>query len=400
MKETTMKSFSRPQTLLATLGLACLLVYVLACASFSPDDTKVAFPAFQPKTGEMGISVLDRKSGRIQPVFSLSVIKAGEEPDYEARILRAQWSDNHHILVTWPGTRNEDNGLNVLLVPYGTQDSTRHWQLAKPDEMAEKMARPLALAGSSLLLPGESNRITRLDLETGRVTSRPVRGEDLVLYPSGQAEAVFYVASLPGAANQMECGTLDSLTLAQHPWLTLNEADLKGVQLNSEKALFAFDPRGQQLAFFSSDTPPALLVARSGSPLRSIPLIFANDQVELGGLCFSGKGDRVFAAYLSPDPTTNNATCGLLEIPLDASPLSRTPLFQRPGRSDKGDILYLQPELSHDGKTVALCNTYFYANPRASDTNSAVLFLVDVSRHPARVSRFPLPLPSSDHPFK
>lgn len=78
-----MKTGTR-NTALALVGLAALTIYILACTSFSPDDTKVLYPALDPVSGNVGMAVYDRETHRSDLAF-VPII-----PDKQAAV-RAQW---------------------------------------------------------------------------------------------------------------------------------------------------------------------------------------------------------------------------------------------------------------------------------------------------------------------
>ena len=57
-----MKNPKTRNTALALVGLLALSIYILACTSFSPDDTKVLYPAFDAPSGAIGMAVYDREA--------------------------------------------------------------------------------------------------------------------------------------------------------------------------------------------------------------------------------------------------------------------------------------------------------------------------------------------------
>ena len=58
-----MKNNTSRNALLAMIALGALTLYILACTSFSPDDTKVLYPAFDD-SGAIGMAVYDREARR------------------------------------------------------------------------------------------------------------------------------------------------------------------------------------------------------------------------------------------------------------------------------------------------------------------------------------------------
>ena len=60
-----MKKHHPLHIVLAGIGVASLLVYVLACSTaFSPDDRQVLYPSFDPQSGALSIALYDRNTGR------------------------------------------------------------------------------------------------------------------------------------------------------------------------------------------------------------------------------------------------------------------------------------------------------------------------------------------------
>jgi 3D (Asp-Asp-Asp) domain-containing protein len=58
---------------LTVVGFAAWLLYVLGCASFSPDDSKVLFPSNDPKTGGLVVAMYDRTARTTRALAALPV---------------------------------------------------------------------------------------------------------------------------------------------------------------------------------------------------------------------------------------------------------------------------------------------------------------------------------------
>jgi len=389
-------SSSLRNPLWAAVALASLAIYILACTSFSPDDSRVAFPAFHPDSGELGVSVFDRGSGQVESVFTLSAASGLEEPSYEARVLRAQWFDDQRLIVAWPGISTEDTGLNVLTLPVGKPGTVRYWQLDEVEKADERMIRPLAVAGAHLFVASASNLVVRLDLETGQVVSRQARGEVSGLYPSGQQDHLYYVGAVPGAEGRAEFGRLEAGDFAQTPWFESTSTHM------SREELVAFSPAGPVVAIAGDkDGRAALTLIRAGAAPQTLSVSGEAETLALGGLSFSHKGDAVLAAYVRTAASETNTSVGVVEIPLDGQPPKRIQLFTGPANLDSDLALYLQPAVSHDGRTLALVNTYLCAEPAADGEAQmpCALFLVELDKSPRGIRQIPLPAPRPDHPF-
>ena len=399
-----MASSSSRNSLLAAVAVAGLAIYVLACTSFSPDDSQIAFPAVDGKTGEFGLSVFHRKTGRVEPVFSFSTVKNLATPRYEAQLLRPQWLDNQRLLAAWPGNveggKGDSTTLNVLLLPVEGKGVVRCWQMSEIEDLPAKLAQPLAVAGSGLFLSPGSNLVTRLDLETGHVVSHACRGETIELYPSGHRAFVFYAATVPDASNEVEIGRLDATTFAQIPLQHLNSASFGHAPWTSHGGTpSAFSADGRQVALVSDKG--TLRLARAGQPEQIIPLAAGEERINLSCPCFSPRGDTLYAAFALETNIQTNLTFGIVSVPLDGRPAQRTMLFTGPEAADRDCVVYLQPGLSNDGKTLAISSSYLFGDPatEGQKQKDCALFLIDVSKTPHRVRKIALPLPKADHSF-
>lgn len=382
-----MNNTNRRYAPLAVLALASLAVYLLACASFSPDDSKLAFPAFDPRTGDLGVGVYDRQTRRLEHVFSFSIITRPHEPRYEARMLRPQWVDNQRLIVSWPPGGNSDDGLNVVTLPIGGKGVMRQWTIEDVHQGSEKLSTPLALAGEHLLVPVRSNLICRLDLDTGRAQSKVVRGDELRLYPAGSSDFVFYVAANASQSNHSDFGKLDASTFAQ---TKLFEVD--GGELDMD-APIAFGRDGRQVAFLRKEQGAfSLRLLAVGQPPRTIPLATQKKETFLGSLALSPKGDVAYVSFAERMKTETNCSLGFMEIPLDGRPAQRTALFTRQGKTDEDMVRYLQLGLSHDGRLLAVSSTYLSVDDDepSRQANECGLFLADLTQKPPRITKVPL----------
>src|ERR1039458_10130907 len=85
---------------LALVGLLALSIYILACTSFSPDDTKILYPAFDAPSGAIGLAVYDREARSSEMLFLPVGYESGESNIVTAAsILRAEWLANGRDIV-------------------------------------------------------------------------------------------------------------------------------------------------------------------------------------------------------------------------------------------------------------------------------------------------------------
>lgn len=391
-----MKTATTRNSLLATLALAGLLAYVLACASFSPDDSKVATPAFDPQTGDLGAAVYDRKSGRVEQVFSFSAVNSRPDSDYDAAITRVQWVDNHRLLVSWIDP-DKDEILNLAVLPHGAAGAVRQWQITDLKDLDDRMVNPLALSGNRLFVVVDSNLVARFDLQTGRIQHHQCPREGILLYPAESDERVFYCTAVEGQRDQTEFGYLDAATFKL---TTLFRTDATNANLDGP---LAFSPDGRRLVTAQAGEKARLSLLQGGKAPQTI-LLPAEDgeELEVGGICFAPRQDTVHVSYLSKRAGQTNVSLGVFTVPLDNKPIVRTPIVPALGKVDGKAARYFQPASSHDGKMLALTTTYFFGEKEAMHlyAKECALFLVDLTKKPHQVKRVPLAVPKADKQSK
>jgi hypothetical protein len=345
------------------------------------------------KTGGIGVSVYDRTSGATEQLFLPIFLDGLEAAKPEPRLLRAQWmADGQAILVAWPGTpENQDHdGLNLALVPVVGRGTTKLFYVPEIEEPMQQLSRPLALAGSRLFVLGTSNRIARLDLDTGAIRTHPCAGE-IMLYPSPGGDQLLYVQKKPGEEEKgkLEFGRMNPSTFAQRPELEFTNAMAEGV-------FFAVSADEKSVATVENyDGAPRLVIRRRGQTDFTRSLKVKGEKLRFGNAAFSPKGDVVYATYLSVAETSKKSSYGLMEIPVADKAIRQTTLIPEASSSKEELILYLQFGLSHDGKTAAVATTYLAFDDEALRGENCALFLVDLSDPGRKVTKVPIPLPSN-----
>jgi hypothetical protein len=371
--------------LLSALALTGLAAYVLACASFSPDDSMVAFPTLDLKASATGVAVLYRQTGRTEQLFSMARISDLVQAKPEPRLLRAQWLDNQRLVVAWAGTGdNEHQGLSVLSLPVVRKGPAIWRTLEGIEEMDQKLLDPLALAGSRLLVPVGSNQVARLDLNTGQVESHPCRGRAIALQSAGSADHVFYLAQDASKEGTIEVGRLDAATFTQTPLLQVDGADFE------KDARVAISADGKQMAWVAEKGgTPAVRLARPGQPVRLLPASARVEVAQLGNLCFSRKQDLLYAAFAGRNQGDARLSLGVLEIPLDGRPVQHTFVLEGTDKMGTEAATYFQLSLSHDGQTLAASSTYLLGEKDKPEIKLSDygLFLVDVAKWPHKITR-------------
>jgi hypothetical protein len=376
-----MKTNRTIHVLLAGIGVASLLVYVLACSTaFSPDDRQVLYPSFDPQSGALSIAVYDRSTGRSEQIFS--GIGSHTDTNIHSASLRAGWlPDGKHILVA---QAEEHDRLSLFVIPRGVKEPIRHIGNLEWDEPTTVLQFPFAVAGTKVFLNGDHG-FARVDWVTGEVQ---VNSNKIAVLPGDDGKTIVSWRELTDNGGA-EFGVLDPETLAFQPQLTLTNQ-------MGEGAFPAFHPREREFMFVSGrDTNQEFQIVRDGVKKFSRTITRPGCEVKAAGLWpdLGPKKDRVFTSYISQAEGQTNYECGLLEIPLNEKPLRFTPLFQV--QSEEMISLLAQPSLSHDGKTWAISSAWLGAKKKSAlRPEDCALFLVQLDRSQPKITKVPIVLPA------
>jgi Tol biopolymer transport system component len=379
-----MKPHSTLHIVLSGIGCASLLIYILACStSFSPDDSQVLYPSFDPQSGATSVAVYDRKTKHSEQLFS--AIAPATSTNRDRLLIRAEWlPDGQHILVARL-LGNDEKGLSFLLLPRGAKEPVREFAFPDFDEPAGVLEFPFAINGSQLVL-NTSNRLAALDLFSGEIT-RSTATNKIVPLPAPDGKTLIGVLDL--GDNHTEFGTIDPQTLAFKPAVQLTNQFADG-------CIPAFNPTDGRIALVITESnQPALQIIKDGQIEFSRPLNHSADKLVVGPfLDFTPDRKGVVSAYCAQADGQTNAEYGLIEIPLNQKPLRFTPLFHARKSSDDTDLLFAQPSLSHDGKTWAIATTYLYLQSESLAPADCALFLVNLTKAGRPVTKIPIPVPA------
>jgi hypothetical protein len=370
--------------LLAFIGLGALTAYILACASFSPDDSKIVFPAYDRISGHIGVALYDRKGRTTEQLF---VLATPSETSKNGCALRPQWTpDGRYVIVAWPGEGTGDT-LYVQVLPVGRAGPTRLLILPGIEKAEEKLSMPLPLVGPYVFLTGKSN-IVRLDLETGAIKTNFARGE-LALYASPAGDRVYYAGKGVSQEGAYEVGRLEVDRLTLTPLLSLPSDSI------TEEGLVGLGRDGGRMAFLSEKGgETAVLVYRGAKLEKTLRLGGGESRLKLGHVQWSPDGQTLYAAYWRQAVSATNCSFGVLEMPLNDRPMRHIPVLEGLGNGDDSDIVFFQIGLSHDGKTIAVASTYLTGDEKLEmRPEDCALFLVDLSSPKRPVLRVRLPLP-------
>jgi hypothetical protein len=388
-----MKTHTARNAGLALVGLLALTIYILACTSFSPDDTKVLYPAFSGTNGVVGVALYDRERGRSELLFEPVAFEDDESEAATPVLLRPQWlADGRRILVAWLGQK-EGKNLNLALIPWGARGPIKLFTLGKMEDGPAALITPLPVAGDRVFIVQTQQQVSRLDLKTGARTVHRL-GDDkseFSLYPAPGDKGVFYLEQRKEPEERCVFGRLDPDSFALTSLLTFTNKPEDG-------SFFTYDPRGQRVAFVESGPAGGaqLVVLERGKPALTRPLEIKGANLKFGNALFIQNGGALLASCQKKSADQARSSFGLLEIPLPDGPLRETTLIPSlEGKEEDMAALYFQVGVSHDGKTAAAASTYL----ACMDTDSfkpedCALFFVDLSDAKRKVTRVPISLPA------
>jgi hypothetical protein len=328
----------------------------------------------------LSIAVYDRSTGRSEQIFSGIASHTGT--NLHSASLRAGWlPDGKHILVAEAGEKDK---LSLFVVPRGGKEPIRHIGDMEWGEPTTALQLPFAVAGTKVFLNGDHG-FARVDWVTGETL---LTTNKIATLPGGDGKTIIAWRELPENGGG-EFGVIDPETLAFQPQWTLTNQPGEGT-------FPAFHPREHEIMFVSGrGTNQELQVLRDGEKKFSRTITRPGCEVKIASLWLDlgPKKDRVFTSYTSQAEGRTNYECGLLEIPLNETPLRFTPLFQV--QSDDMISLLAQPSLSHDCKTWAISSAWLGAkNKSALRPENCALFLVQVDRSRPKITKVPIVLPA------
>jgi hypothetical protein len=379
----------------ALIGLGSLLVYILACTSFSPDDTKVLYDAVDGKTGMTGVAVYDRKTGKSEVLFQPFTLY-GPNLERKAALLRPQWVEGgHSFLTAWRagGDDSDNTSLNIAVLPFDRRGPARIFEATDLGDDGASLFYywPVPVAGKYLFLVGRSNSIVRVDYGTGEMR-RETNQEQVVPLPSPDNDRLFYLSGADKTNGASEYGVMDPETFARTPLFHIAEGKVSVFSL-------ALSRDARSLAYQVEDEkPPVIHLLESGKAAKTLSLASLGGEAEVSVRQFSPKGDILYGCYERPEEEGSGVEYGLAEIPRDGSPARKTVLISKAPAGGKDQWASLQVDLSHDGKTVAVDSLWLAYNEHPINSEDCALFLVDVSGSGREVTKVAIPMPPKETP--
>jgi hypothetical protein len=386
-----MKTETKRNTALALVGLTGLSIYILACTSFSPDDSKVLYPTLDVPSGGIGIAVYDRETGVSDLAFLPMVTNhSNTNRLVPPKVMRSQWmADGQRILIACSGSQDSD-GLILAVKPWNAPHAPlRLFDL--PEIEGWDMSRPLCVAGDRVFLMESKQQILRLDLKTGEMARHPLEaGEsEFSLLPVPNDSGVFYMAKQTNGPG-MVFGRLNPDNFALGPLSTITN-EMAG------DSFFAYDAAGKRCAFLEKADPlPQVIVLEDGKPVFRRSLGTNSDEFTFANAEFSKRGDSLLAGFQRERHEQPRVTYGLMEIPLNDQPVREKVLISSDRSPDDAGPFYFQFGFSHDGKTAAVASTYLACMKDGEfiKPGDCALFFIDLSDSNWKVTTVPIALPA------
>ena len=375
---------------LAFVGLLALSIYILACTSFSPDDTKVLYPSFDTASGAIGVAVYDREARASEMLFVPVAYDTSETNTVVAPIVsRAQWLANgRDIVIAYAIPKNGDkDSLTVAVVPWAARKPIRTFRVPEIKDLAESFMVPLCIAGDRLFFRASGKGLVRLDLRSGQLASHEFEDAkaDLSLYPAPDGAGVFYVESDNSSDGKTVFGRLNPNDFSRAPLMVITNRP-------SDSTVVAYDPEGKVLVLVTgSETKAAVDVWRGGKVAFSREVDTHGKKRVFGNAILAANGKAVRATFQQAI-STNAMAYGLMEIPFSDAPTREVMLIKDAPAQDDASAFYFQAAISHDGKTAAIASTYLAVMEKPISASDCALFFVDLSDPNWKVTKVPIPM--------
>jgi hypothetical protein len=389
-----MKKRKTRNTALALVGMVALSIYILACTSFSPDDSKVLYPAFDAPSGAIGLAVYDREARGSEMLFLPLAYQSKDTNVVTApSILRAEWLANGRDIVVAYSAAGENSsdqdGLGVALIPWGARKPIKIFRVPQIKEAGEVFLAPLCVAGERVFLRTSNKEVARLDLRTGALTGHEfedAKGE-VALYPAPDGAGVFYFEPGDKPEEKTVFGRLNPNDFSRTPSMVITN------QIR-DQSVVAYDKTGRILAFLcGGEKTNDLLVLRDGQPIFARSLDTRGQQRNFGNAILAANGKGLWATF-QQTKGTNTMSYGLMEIPFSDAPPRELVLINEAPVEGEPSVFYFQAAISHDGKTAAVSSTYLACTEKEFKPADCALFLVDLSDAKWKVTKVPIPLPA------
>jgi hypothetical protein len=380
-----MKPIKARDVLLTLFGMLCLAAYVLACRpAFSPDGSKVLFPATDDEAKLFSVVVFDRRTQDTETIFVANGTPLASS---------AQWTaDGTGAILVWAEYEKQSQ-IRVMILPHGFKSPVRVFTWEGDEGLGAWLPFcPPPVIGNYLFVAGKTS-VHRLNLETGEIKKERygVAGEAFVL--TGQGNQVYFWMMIgQGEAGRFELGTIDKDTLIRTPIL-----QIEGKDVGKLWPFLAVSPDASRIAAVSEKPLESqrgnlqkILIFRGDRLEAAIPVGLALDPITLGNIEWSRNGTVIYAAILKKDQAEGEYQLGVLEVPTTGTGMREIPLLslKNPSTREVDDVLReFQIALSPDGKTIAAVGPAFNSVKEEDRT----LYLVDLESLERRVTKIAAP---------
>jgi hypothetical protein len=377
---------------LAFVGLLALSIYILACTSFSPDDTKVLYPAFDAASGAVGMAVYDRQARTSEMLYVPIAYDTSETNLVIApSILRAQWLANgRDVVIAYALPKDGDkDSLAVAVVPWAARRPIKTFRVPEIKDLAEAFVVPLCVAGERMFFRTPTKGVARLDLRSGQLVGHEfedVKGE-LSFYPAPDGNGVFYFEADRPSDGNTTFGRLNPNDFSRTPLMVITN------RLKDMTAI-AYDPEGKTVVLLAgNDTKAELEVWRDGKPVFSREVDTHGKKRVFGNAVLASNGKSLRGAF-QETTSTNAMAYGLMEIPFSDAPVREVALIKDAPVQDEPSAFYFQAAISHDGKTAAVSSAYLALIEKPISASDCALFFVDLSDPGWKVTKVPIQVPA------
>jgi len=379
----------RSHAVLATVGLAALITYIMACRpAFSPDGSKILFPYVDTESRRCAIGLFDRSDGTSRCLLSAFSPRGGDTPT----LVTAQWTaDGRSALVFLPEERGKDH-LRILLLPLDRGKPVRTYFIPSLTSATAAVMIPPPVMGRHVFVGGKP--LVRLDLKTGGIERA---GFDTEIVPIQQGSRLYYVGETTRPGVDYDFGTLDPETLAPKPILELRKKDTGDVT-----PFIAVSADGTRIAMVvRHEKRCRILIFEHKKLERSLSLDAKSGARMIGNIELAADAQTVYASYLREIASDSSFELGILEASVAGDAMREIPLLRTPLQivdldNDLPQFIF-QIALSPDGATLAATSGLFHVLSR-----ERALYLVDLKYPGRKVTRMPIPEPETkpDRPEK
>jgi hypothetical protein len=382
----------KTNAVLAFVGLLMLGIYILACTSFSPDDTKVLYPSFDPASGAIGMAVYDREARGSEMLFVPVAYEGGVTNAAAApNILRGQWLANgRDIVIAYAAPKDGDKeGMTVAVIPWGARKPVRTFRVPDIKDAGETFMVPLCVAGEQLFFRTSDKGLGRLNLRTGALAAHEFEDAkgDLSFYPAPDGAGVFYFESDNSPDKKTIFGRLNPNDFSRTPLMVITNRP-------HDSTVVAYDAAGKVLVLLAGgDGKASLEVWKEGKPVFSREVDTHGQKRAFGNAVLAVTGKAVRATFQQANGS-NAVSYGLMEIALSEAPVREVTLIKDAPAQDDVSVYYFQAAVSHDDKTAAIASTYLALVEKPISASDCALFLVDLSDPNWKVTKVPIPVPA------